>query len=85
MSTQVQPGDADATLLQRYRQLVSTLESMTDAFVSLDKHWCYTYVNKRAAELFGKKAEDLIGKHIWTEFPEGIGQPFYNNYHRAIQ
>jgi signal transduction histidine kinase len=25
----------------------------------------------------------MVGKHIWTEFPEGVGQPFYDAYYRA--
>ena len=67
------------------RRLIDTLESMTDGFVSLDKRWRYTYINRRAAEMFGRNREDLIGKHIWTEFPEGIGQTFYDNCHKAIE
>jgi PAS domain S-box-containing protein len=66
-------------------RLIDTLESISDGFVSLDKNWCYTYVNKRAAEMFNRNAEDLIGKHIWTEFPEGIGQRFYDNYQKAME
>lgn len=65
--------------------LFSTLENMTDGFISLDKKWNYTYVNKIAGEMFGRKPEDLIGKHIWTEFPEGINQPFYKNYYKAAE
>jgi len=65
--------------------LINTLESMTDAFISLDKNWEYTYVNKKAGEMFGRNPEDLIGKNIWTEFPEGIDQPFYKNYYLAVQ
>nr|NQU93429.1 PAS domain S-box protein [Bacteroidota bacterium] len=61
------------------------LESMSDGFVSLDKKWNYTYVNKRAGEMFGRKPEDLVGKHIWTEFPEGIDQPFYKTYYKVIE
>lgn len=72
------------TLNQIHDRLTRTLESMTDGFVLLTRDWHYVYVNKRAAEMFGRNAEDLIGKHIWTEFPEGIGQPFYHNYHRAL-
>ncbi|HEY4485854.1 MAG TPA: PAS domain-containing protein, partial [Nitrospiria bacterium] len=60
------------------------LERITDAFVALDANWRYTYVNRKAAEIFGRKPEDLIGKHIWTEFPEGVGQPFYHAYHKAM-
>jgi len=66
-------------------QLVATLENMTDGFVSLDTNWVYTYINKRGADLFGRKPEELIGKHIWTEFPEGVGQPFYKKYYKAME
>ena len=29
-----------------------TLERVSDAFVSLDTNWCYTYMNKKAGEIF---------------------------------
>lgn len=65
--------------------LTGIFERITDAFVALDTVWRYTYVNRKAAEIFGRMPEDLVGKHIWTEFPEGIGQPFYQAYHRAMR
>ena len=61
------------------------LESMTDAFVALDRDWHYLYVNRRAGEMFGRAPEDLVGKHIWTEFPEGVGQPFHLTYEKAMR
>ncbi len=67
------------------QRFLNTLESMTDGFVALDRNWNYTHINKIAAELFDRKSEDLIGKNIWTEFPEGIGQPFYTNYFKAVE
>ena len=66
------------------RQVDQILSSVTDAFVMLDRQWCYRYVNDHAAQIFGRKKEDLIGKHIWTEFPEGVGQPFHRAYERAM-
>ena len=68
-----------------HQSFLNTLENMTDGFVSLDKNWNYTYVNKIAGTMFGKNPEDLIEKHIWTEFPEGINQPFYKNYYKAVE
>jgi PAS domain S-box-containing protein len=59
-------------------------ERISDAFVALDKDWRYTYVNRKAAERFGRRASDLIGKHIWTEFPDGLGQPFHLAYEKAM-
>jgi PAS domain S-box-containing protein len=62
----------------------NVLERVSDAFVALDRDWRYTYVNRQAAALFGRRPEDLIGRHIWTEFPEGVGQPFHLAYERAM-
>lgn len=66
-------------------QLETTLHNISDGFVSLDTNWCYTYVNKKGAEFLGKSPESLIGKHIWTEFPEGVGLPFYKAYYKAVE
>jgi PAS domain S-box-containing protein len=64
--------------------LANILDRVSDAFVALDKNWCYTYVNQQAASLFGRRPEDLIGQHIWTEFPEGRGQAFHLAYEKAM-
>ena len=62
-------------------ELAQIYERVTDAFVAIDSNWYYTYVNKKAGELLGKDPAYLIGKHIWTEFPEDIGLPVYLDYH----
>ena len=65
-------------------QVRTILESVTDGFVALDRDWRYTYVNERAGELLGRSPEELIGKNIWEEFPDGIGQPFHAAYEQAM-
>lgn len=65
-------------------RITHILENIADAFVSLDNNWCYTYMNKKAGEIFGRNPKEMIGKHIWTEFPEGIGQPFHLYYEKAM-
>jgi PAS domain S-box-containing protein len=81
-----------AELIRRRRQaeetcevLTRVLEATSDGFVALDAEWRYTYVNEHAARMFGRTAESLVGKHIWTEFPEGVGQPFHLAYERAVR
>ena len=64
--------------------LSNTLSSIKDGLVILDHNSKYIYVNEKAADLLGKNAQELIGKHIWTEFPEKIGDLFYDNYQKAI-
>jgi PAS domain S-box-containing protein len=67
---------------ENYRTI---MERVSDGFVALDKNWCYTYLNKKAGEIMHRDPVELIGKHIWTEFPEGIDQPFYKAYHEAME
>lgn len=63
----------------------SVLNRINDGFVALDKSWRYVYLNQRAAEMLKQKSPgDLLGKHIWTEYPEGVGQPFYHAYCKAM-
>ncbi|NQT64494.1 MAG: CHASE domain-containing protein [Candidatus Marinimicrobia bacterium] len=76
---------AENELTQIHKRLTNTLEDMTDGFVSLDENWIYTYVNKKAGEMFGRKPTDLVGKHIWTEFPDAVDQPFYKRYYKAFE
>jgi PAS domain S-box-containing protein len=61
------------------------LERVSDGFVALDPGWRYSYVNEHGGRLLGRNARDLVGKHIWTEFPEGQGQPFHRAYEQALE
>ncbi|HEY9222266.1 MAG TPA: PAS domain S-box protein [Lutibacter sp.] len=65
--------------------LSNTLTSIKDGLVILDRDSKYIYVNQKAADLLGENVEALIGKHIWTEFPEKEGDLFYDNYQKAIK
>lgn len=72
-------------LLNAQDFIIESIEIMADGFVSLNKEWVYTYVNKKASKMLGRKPKELIGKHIWTEFPEGVDLPFYKKYHKAAE
>lgn len=63
----------------------SILESITNAFIALDRDWKFTYINKQAEPLLERKRKDLIGKNIWKEFPQAIGSTFYKQYKIAIK
>jgi PAS domain S-box-containing protein len=67
-------------------QFVGIIEHMNDGVVVLDRDWYYVYVNQKAAAMLQRqKPADLIGKHIWTEFPDGVGQPFQLAYEKAMR
>jgi PAS domain S-box-containing protein len=61
------------------------LERIGDGYVALDREWRYVYVNERAAQLLQRTPAELVGKNIWTAFPEGVGQPFQRAYERAMR
>jgi PAS domain S-box-containing protein len=65
--------------------LKKVLESITDAFFSVDRNWNFVYVNCKAGELCGRSPESLIGKNMWEEFPEEIDRSFSLAFHRAMQ
>lgn len=65
-------------------QVINILESITDAFFTLDRQWCFTYVNHQAELLLQRTREELLGKSIWNEFPAAINIGFYKEYHRAF-
>ncbi|MFL5390428.1 MAG: PAS domain-containing protein [Myxococcales bacterium] len=67
------------------RVVVTLLEEMGDACVVLDRDWRYLFVNRKAGEIFGRDPASLVGKHIWTEFPEGKDQPFHLAYEQAMR
>ncbi|HVR87039.1 MAG TPA: sigma 54-interacting transcriptional regulator [Planctomycetota bacterium] len=84
------PSEADrlrqrvSELEAAHAEMANILDRVTDAFVSLNDVWQYTYVSPKAAELFGRKPGDLIGKHIWTELPEGLGRKSHHAYYKAL-
>lgn len=61
--------------LQIAQQLkAEALESISDGFLSLNREWRFTYINRRAAEIFGYKPGELLGKVIWDVIPPALAQ-----------
>lgn len=54
-------------------RLQATLDSITDAFYTLDTHWRFTYVNDEAARILGRPKQALIGDSVWGAV-EGFAQ-----------
>ncbi|MES2972735.1 MAG: EAL domain-containing protein [Pseudomonadota bacterium] len=49
-------------------RLASTLESITDAFFTLDAEWRFVYLNHQSERLLGRPREQLLGHLVWKEF-----------------
>ena len=53
--------------------IVTVLESMGDAFYTLDRDWRFTYVNGGAERAWGRPRDDLLGRSIRNVFPQLVG------------
>lgn len=66
----------------------SILNSMSDALVTVDRDFRYTYLNPRAQDLYfdltGETAEAFIGQVIWDKFPGSEESVFGETYKRAL-
>jgi serine phosphatase RsbU (regulator of sigma subunit) len=65
-------------------QLATLLETNTSAFIRLNLDWVFTYVNAQAEILLQRPRERLVGRNLWTEFPNGMGSRFETEYRRAF-
>ncbi len=67
------------------RRLKTTLESITDAFFTVDRQWRFTFVNPRAEAVLGRPRDELLGQNGFTLFPESIGTRFEHEYRAAME
>lgn len=82
--------DVDEALVESERarhlaeELSLTIQSMTEGFFALDSQWTFLLVNPAAATLLQRRPEDLIGRNMWAEFPEGRDTIAWERYHEAL-
>jgi PAS domain S-box-containing protein len=76
---------AEEALQEANERITNILESITDAFVAVDRQWRFTYLNERALTTLQRTREELLGKNMWEAFPEAVGLPAYREYHRAMR
>src|SRR5215218_6328092 len=56
--------------------LVQAVEGMDRPLFVLDEDWRFRYINPAGARALERSVSALIGRDIWTEFPEALGGPF---------
>ena len=64
--------------------LQNVLSSLRDGFLTLDRNWCYTYVNDRQLEIISKTREEVMGKNVWHIFPDLVDTEFYARTERVM-
>jgi PAS domain S-box-containing protein len=59
------------------------LDSITDAFFSLNGNWEFSYVNRQTEKTLGREANELLGKSIWDVYPGTLDSDFERMYRKA--
>ncbi|MCW7541150.1 PAS domain-containing protein [Aquabacterium sp. A7-Y] len=76
---------AEQALERLANRLSATLESITDAFMAIDRQWRLVVVNRQCERLLQRPREDCLGRVVWNVFPEVLGTPFEDNPRRAME
>lgn len=65
-------------------RLQRVLENISEAFMTLSRDWRVTYVNNEAERVLLRPRSELIGKNLWSEFPEAVGSVFQEKYEYVL-
>jgi PAS domain S-box-containing protein len=66
-------------------RLLRALESMPNAFFSLDADFRITYVNAEGERLLHCSREEMVGRIVFEAFPDAVGTAFELQYRRAME
>lgn len=75
---------AQRETLRLAMRLTTTLASITEAFVTLDRHCCFTYLNQESERLLQRTTSDLLGKEIWRDFGPRVGEHLQEQLKNAL-
>jgi PAS domain S-box-containing protein len=65
-------------------RITGILECTSDAVCTLDADWSVTYFNKRASDLAGMPAGEVLGRELWSLWPDVVGTRFETEYGRVM-
>ncbi len=74
----------EQSVIDSNRRITNILESMTDAFYTLDQNFNFTYINQEAQRVLYKSQEQLLGKSIWSEFSPLVGTEFERQFRQTL-
>ena len=75
---------AQQETLQLAMRLTTTLATITQAFVTLDRQCCFTYINPESEQLLRHTSAELLGKEIWHVLVNDKNQRLRQELQRSI-
>jgi diguanylate cyclase (GGDEF)-like protein/PAS domain S-box-containing protein len=65
---------AQQETLRLAMRLTTTVASITEAFVTLDRQCCFTFLNEESERLLQKTTAELLGQEVWSNFDPVLAQ-----------
>jgi PAS domain S-box-containing protein len=65
-------------------EILDILERISDAFLAVSNDWRITYINQKALTITNRKSEEVIGKNLWSVFPEDFLSDFASLAKKAL-
>ncbi len=81
--TNIKNSQLEAIRASEEKEII--LESIGDAFFTVDKDWIVTYWNQHAEKLLECNKNVIIGRSLWEVFPNDVNTKFYTCYHKAVR
>jgi PAS domain S-box-containing protein len=66
------------------QRLAGLLGTMSDAFMTIDRSWRFTFVNDEGTALLRKTREELLGRNLWELYPEAADTEAHARLHEAM-
>lgn len=63
----------------------TVLDRIADGILALDRDFTCTFVNRQAAALFPRSGGSLLGRNLFSVFPEALNHPFHQLFVRALE
>jgi PAS domain S-box-containing protein len=76
--------DAEQSAREANARATAVLESISDAFVAVDRNWRFTYVNREAGRVLERGPNDLVGRDLWEEYPRLVGTEVERAYRTCV-
>ncbi len=75
---------AQQETLRLAMRLTTTLASITEAFVTLDRQCCFTYLNQESERLLQRTTGELLGTEVWQNFGDDVGQRLKQQLQKSL-
>ncbi len=77
--------ELEKQVIEKTSEIKHIFDRVNDGFIAFDNDWKFTYVNKKAGEIYRIEPSSMVGKNVWDLLPQSIGNPFYKACHRAMK